>query len=130
MTDPISDMLTRIRNAYAARKPEVLIPYSNFKHNLAKILLSEGWIKNIDVKGEALQKQLLIQLKYLDSGAPALIGIKRVSKPGQRIYKKTREIPRVLGGFGITIVSTPKGLMTDRGARKQKVGGEIICQIW
>ncbi|HEV8601198.1 MAG TPA: 30S ribosomal protein S8 [Patescibacteria group bacterium] len=128
--DPISDMLTRIRNGYSAKKAEVLVPYSKFKHNLAKVMQDEGWINSLEVKQEASSmKNILIQLKYKD-GEAAISGIKRVSKPGQRIYSKNSEIPRSLGGIGTTIVSTSQGLMTDRIARKQKVGGEVVCQIW
>ncbi|MBI4363742.1 MAG: 30S ribosomal protein S8 [Candidatus Doudnabacteria bacterium] len=130
MTDTISDMLTRIRNAQAVKKTEVLMPYSNFKHNLGKLLLEEGWIKSIDVKQEKNRKFLLVGLKYTPNGGPAISGIKRVSKPGQRIYSKNNQIPRVLGGFGTTIISTSRGLMTDKKARTNKVGGEVICQIW
>jgi small subunit ribosomal protein S8 len=130
MTDTISDMLTRIRNALAAKKADVLMPYSKFKHNLAKVLMQEGWIKNIEVKEEGRLKNLLVVLKYDDQGLPTISGLKRVSKPGQRIYADKTAIPKVLGGMGITIVSTSRGLMTDKHARKEKVGGEVICQIW
>jgi small subunit ribosomal protein S8 len=130
MTDTISDMLTRIRNALAAKKADVLMPYSKFKHNLAKVLMQEGWIANIEVKEEGRLKNLLVVLKYDDQGLPTISGLKRVSKPGQRIYADKTAIPKVLGGMGITIVSTSKGLMTDKVARKEKVGGEVICQIW
>lgn len=129
-SDPISDMLTRIRNANSARKTEVEVPYSNFKHSLAKVLHESGWIKNLDMKTEKNLKFLVIQLKYTPEGEPALSGITRVSKPGQRIYRKNSEIPKFMGGLGTVIVSTSKGIMTDEFARKQKIGGEIICQIW
>jgi small subunit ribosomal protein S8 len=139
MTDTISDMLTRIRNGLMARKPEVLLPYSNFKHNLAKVLQLEGWIGNVEMKEAGISahggstfggKTLVLRLKYDEAGLPVISGIKRVSKPGQRIYSNRTEIPKALGGIGTTIVSTSKGLMTDREARKNKVGGEIVCQIW
>lgn len=113
-----------------AKKHEVSMPYSNFKHNLAKVMLNEGWIKNIDTKEEDKVKHLVLALKYDTNGEPIISGIKRVSKPGQRIYAGNKEIPRSLGGIGTTIVSTSKGLMTDKIARQQKVGGEVICQIW
>ena len=136
MTDTISDMLTRIRNALMAQKPEVVLPYSKFKHNLAKVLQIEGWIAKVEVKegtpggsGFAV-KELALTLKYDNSGQPVITGIKRVSKPGQRIYSVRTQIPKALGGFGTTIISTSKGLMTDKEARKQKVGGEVVCQIW
>lgn len=130
MTDTISDMLTRIRNSLMAKKPEVSLPYSKFKHNLAKLLVAEGWLKSVDVKEELGFKTLVLGLKYDQTGEPAISGLKRVSKPGQRIYTGNMEIPRALGGAGVTIVSTSKGLMTDKKARTQHVGGEVICQIW
>ncbi|MBX4187616.1 MAG: 30S ribosomal protein S8 [Candidatus Doudnabacteria bacterium] len=130
MTDTISDMLTRIRNALMAKKPEVSLPYSKFKHNLAKLLVAEGWLKNVDVREEAGLKNLILGLKYDGTGEPSISGLKRISKPGQRIYTRNAEIPRALGGAGITVVSTSRGLMTDKHARTQHVGGEIICQIW
>ena len=127
MTDPISDMLTRIRNALMVKKPETSLPYSKFKHNLGNLLVKEGWLKSLDVKEEAGMKTLVLGLKYADSGEALITGIKRVSKPGQRIYTPNTAIPRALGGAGMTVVSTSKGLMTDRNARSQKVGGEVIC---
>ncbi len=130
MNDTISDMLTRIRNALMVQKSEVVLPYSNFKYSLAKVLQSEGWISKVEVKEEEKNKSLALALKYDQVGQPIITGIKRVSKPGQRIYSGRTEIPKVLGGIGTTIVSTSKGLMTDKEARKQKVGGEIVCQIW
>jgi small subunit ribosomal protein S8 len=130
MSDTISDMLTRIRNALMAKKSEVALPYSNFKHNLAKVLQSEGYIKNVEVKEANGIKSLSLELKYDQSGIPVISGIKRISKPGQRIYSARTQIPRILGGMGTTIISTSKGLMTDSEARKNKIGGEIVCQIW
>ncbi|MBI3952348.1 MAG: 30S ribosomal protein S8 [Candidatus Doudnabacteria bacterium] len=130
MTDTISDMLTRIRNAQAVKKTEVLLPFSNFKFSLGKVLLEEGWIKSLDTKQEGKFKQLSVGLKYSQSGEPVISGVLRVSKPGQRIYSKNSQIPAVQGGFGTTIISTSRGLMTDKKARTSKVGGEIICQIW
>ncbi len=130
MTDTISDMLTRIRNALMVQKSEVVLPYSNFKHNLAKVLQAEGWISKVETKDDDGMKNLVLSLKYDTKGQPMISGIKRVSKPGQRIYSGRTEIPKVLGGMGTTIISTSKGLMTDKEARKQKVGGEIVCQVW
>lgn len=112
------------------KKPDVALPYSKFKSNLAKLLVTEGWLKSADVKEDAGLKTLVLTLKYQDGGDPAITGLKRISKPGQRIYNRNMEIPRALGGAGITVVSTSKGLMTDKNARKQHVGGEIVCQIW
>jgi small subunit ribosomal protein S8 len=128
-TDPISDMLTRIRNALAAQKAELVLPYSKFKHNLAKVLLSEGFISGVnELPGRV--KMLQINLKYDNGGGAVISGLKRVSTPGQRIYLPFAKIPRTNGGFGVTVVSTSKGLLTDKQARKDKMGGEVICQIW
>jgi small subunit ribosomal protein S8 len=113
-----------------AKKADVLMPYSKFKHNLAKVLQKEGWIASLDVVSESRMKMLIIGLKYTQDGMPAITGLKRISKPGQRIYAGNTEIPNVRSGMGITIISTSKGLMTDKIARKEKVGGEVVCQIW
>lgn len=128
-TDPISDMLTRIRNAVAARKADVVLPYSKFKANLAKLLVREGFLTGFE-EGLEPKKILKIQLKYGSDGQELISGIKRISKPGQRIYLSYNKLPRTNSGFGLTIVSTSKGLMTDRQARKEKMGGEVICQVW
>lgn len=127
-TDPIADMLTRIRNASQANKAELVMPYSKLKENLAKLLLAEGFVAGMEVKGTAI-KFLHITLKYA-SGSAVITGIKRVSKPGQRIYLPVDKLPRTNGGFGVTVVSTSKGLLSDREARKQRLGGEVMCQIW
>ena len=128
-TDPISDMLTRIRNALAARKTELVMPYSKFKHNLANVLLSEGFISGVnELPGRV--KMLQLNLKYDGTGSPVITGIKRISTPGQRIYLPVTRIPRTNGGFGITVISTSRGLLTDKQARKDKVGGEVVCQVW
>ncbi len=112
------------------KKPDVSLPYSKFKHNLANLLVKEGWLKTVDVKEDAGLKTLILGIKYSETGDAKITGLQRVSKPGQRIYTGKGEIPRSLGGIGITVVSTSKGLMTDRSARRQQVGGEIVCQIW
>jgi small subunit ribosomal protein S8 len=128
-TDPISDMLTRIRNALAARKSELVMPYSKFKHGLANVLLQEGFISGVnELPGRV--KTLQLNLKYDQNGSPVITGIKRVSTPGQRIYLPVGKIPRTNGGFGVTVVSTSRGLLTDKQARKDRVGGEVVCQIW
>lgn len=128
-TDPISDMLSRIRNAVAAQKSELVLPYSKFKHALAQVLLQEGFISGVnELPGRV--KTLQLNLKYSAEGQPVISGLKRISSPGQRIYVPVAKIPRTNGGFGVTVVSTSKGLLTDKQARKDKVGGEIICQIW
>jgi len=130
-TDPIADMLTRIRNASAAKKAELVLPYSKFKAHLAEVLLKTGFISGSQelISGDN-HKMLQINLKYSDAGESVIAGIKRVSKPGQRIYLSADKLPRTNSGYGVTVVSTSKGLMTDREARKQKVGGEVVCQVW
>jgi small subunit ribosomal protein S8 len=130
-TDPIGDMLTRIRNASAARHEKVLVPASRLKLRIAEVLKEEGYIKDFVVhKDESKQGAITILLKYGPEREPAISDIKRVSKPGLRRYVATGDIPRVLNGMGVAILSTSRGLMVDREARKQKVGGELICTIW
>jgi small subunit ribosomal protein S8 len=128
-TDPISDMLTRIRNAIAAKKDSLVLPYSKFKMSLGKLLLDEGFISGVN-ELDGRHRMLQINLKYSPSGDPVISGVKRVSKPGQRIYLSKDSLPRTNSGLGLTIVSTSKGLMSDRKARKEKVGGEVVCQVW
>ena len=129
MTDPITDMLNQIRNAQAVGKTEVLIPLSRIKNEIATLLVKEGFLGEVKKAMKGKIKALKITLKY-DNGIPAIAGSRRTSKPGQRIYEGFSEIKKVRGGFGISVVSTSKGLMTNKEARKQKLGGEIICQIW
>ena len=130
MTDPIADMLTRIRNAVRASYHTVDIPSSKLKIEITKILKSEGFIRNYRVINEKGQRKLKIFLKYDENGELAIRGLKRVSKPSRRVYEKSKNIPKVLNGFGINIVSTSKGMMTDRQARGMGIGGEIVCSIW
>ena len=130
MTDPIGDMLTRIRNASAARHEKVLIPASRLKVKLAEVLREEGFIKEFVRHEDGVQGAITILLKYSADREPVISDIKRVSKPGLRRYVPTSDIPRVLNGMGIAILSTSKGVMVDREARKQKVGGELICTVW
>jgi len=129
MTDPITDMLNQIKNAEAVGKTEVLVPLSKLKNEIAMILLKEGFVGEIRKAVKGKIKVLKISLKY-DEGMPAITGFKRVSKPGQRIYEGFSKIKKVHGGYGISVVSTSKGLMTNKDARRQKIGGEIICQVW
>lgn len=129
VTDPIADMLTRIRNAIMAGHDGVLVPASKIKLSIAKILKDEGFISDYGVLKGKPQRMLKIQLKYL-GGQPALIGLERVSKPGLRVYVKRDEVPRVYGGLGIAIVSTPKGVLTGREAWQQGLGGELLCYVW
>lgn len=128
-TDPISDMLTRMRNALAAGKQDLVMPYSKFKHNLANLLLAEGFISGVNELPGRI-KMLQINLKYDNGGSPVITGIKRVSSPGQRIYLPVTKIPRTNGGYGVTVISTSRGLVTDKTARKERMGGEVICQVW
>ena len=132
MTDPIADMLTRLRNANTAFHDEVLMPSSKQKEALARILQSEGYITGFEVGNDASRpgRQLKIVLKYTPDRERTISGLRRVSKPGLRVYSKADGVPRVLGGMGISILSTNQGLMTDREARKRRVGGEILCQVW
>lgn len=125
MTDPIADMLTRVRNAIKAGKEEVKIPMSRLKFEVARLLEKEGWVNKVKEKSG----DIIITLKYEESG-PAISHLKRVSKPGCRIYAKYKEMPIVLDNLGIAVISTPKGIMTNRQAKKQKVGGEILCEIY
>ena len=130
MNDPIADMLTRIRNAQIARHEQVLMPASNMKKAIAKILLDEGYIKSVDYIDDGLQGQIKITIKYAQGKQPVIKGLKRISKPGLRVYAKSEEIPKVLGGLGIAIVSTPKGVMSDKEARKAGIGGEVLAYVW
>ncbi len=129
VTDPIADMLVRIKNANMRRHPSVDIPYSKIKEKLAEILLKEGYIAKYEVIGEAPQKFIKIYLKYKGK-VPVIQDMVRVSKPGRRYYVKKEEIPRVLGGLGIAILSTSKGIMTDKEAKALGIGGELICMVW
>ncbi len=130
ITDPIADMLTRIRNANNARHTSVDIPASNMKKAIANILLEEGYIKNVEVIDDNLQGVIRITLKYGENKQKVLTGLKRVSKPGLRSYASKDELPKVLKGLGIAIISTSKGVMTDKEARRQNVGGEVLAFIW
>ncbi len=130
MTDPIADMLTRIRNASNAKHDTVEIPASNEKKAIAKILLAEGYVKNVEYIDDNLQGVIKIALKYGENKERVITGIKRISKPGLRVYSKNEELPKVLNGLGIAIISTSKGVVTDKVARKAGVGGEILCYVW
>ena len=130
MTDPIADMLTRIRNANQMKYKEVEMPTSKIKEGIAAILKDEGFIVDYKVKKSNVQSVLVLTLKYSDKKERIISGLKRISKPGLRVYAKTEEIPTVLNGLGIAIISTSKGLMTDKEARKQSLGGEVLAYIW
>lgn len=130
MTDPIADMLTRIRNANTVGHETVDIPASKIKKSIAGILYSEGYIKGYDVIEDGKQGLIRVQMKYGADKERVISGIKRISKPGLKVYAKKGEIPRVLGGLGIAIISTSKGVITDKDARKSNTGGEVICYVW
>lgn len=127
--DPIADMLVSIKNAQTVKKETVKIPFSKIKFEIAKILQKEGYIDKVEEKGRT-KKFLIISLKYDENKKPAIAGVKKISKPGQRIYKGYQEIKKIKGGYGLAVISTSKGLMTDKEARKQKIGGEVIFEIW
>ena len=130
MTDPIADMLTRIRNANSAGHKTVEVPASKIKKSIAEILMEEGYIKNFEVKEDGKQGVINIEMKYGPENEKVITGIKKISKPGLKVYAKANDVPRVLGGLGIAIISTNKGVMTDKEARKQKIGGEVIAYVW
>lgn len=129
-TDPIADMLTRVRNALIAKHDVVDVPASNMKKSIVQILLSEGYIKGYEIVGNGVQKTIRITLKYGPGREKVIIGLKRISKPGLRVYARKDQVPKVLGGLGVAILSTSRGVMTDREARKQAVGGEVLAYIW
>ena len=130
ITDPIADMLTRIRNAGMARHDTVDVPASKMKTSIAEVLLNEGYIKSFQLIDDGTQGVIRITLKYLPGKEKAITGLRRVSKPGLRVYAGAEELPRVLKGLGIAIISTSKGIMTDRQARKEHVGGEVLAFVW
>lgn len=130
MTDPVSDMLTRIRNANTAHREEISMPSSNLKASIADILKAEGYIRDYLVEPTRPQATLRLALKYSPERERAIAGVRRVSKPGLRVYAKRNEVPRVLGGLGIALISTSHGMMTDREARRRGVGGEVLAYVW
>lgn len=130
ITDPIADMLTRIRNALTAKHEDVLVPASTVKKAIAEILLDEGYIKSYDIREDGVAKYIHIDLKYGPNKQRVITGLKRISKPGLRIYARKDQLPKVLNGLGIAIISTSRGIMTDREVRKQGVGGEVLAYIW
>jgi len=129
-SDPIADMLTRIRNAVRVKQRQVKIPCSKLKKGIAQVLLEEGYIRGYDVIEDGKQGILRIELKYDDQGTAAIQSIRRVSRPGRRIYRKLEDLPRVLNGLGVAIVSTSQGVLSDRRCREKKVGGELICTVY
>lgn len=129
MTDPIADMIIRVKNAFMANKAEVSIPHSKVKEAIAKILEAEGYVESFEVEPTKPQRSINVKLKYVGK-IPAITEVRRMSKPGRRVYSTVKDIPRALGGYGVTIVSTSRGVVTGSQARKMNVGGEILCQIW
>ena len=130
VTDPIADMLTRIRNASQARHKDLSLPSSRVKREIARILVEEGFIESFATQAGAVQELLTVQLKYVEGRTPVVSGLKRISKPGLRVYARKTEIPRVLGGLGLAILSTSHGIMTGSQARKLNLGGEVLCYVW
>jgi len=130
MTDPIADLLTRIRNGCRGRRDQVSLPHSRTKEAIARLLADEGYLRDVEVSGDGVKKSIVLHIRYSDGGDPVLTGIRRISRPGLRRYTSAADAPRVRGGLGISILSTPIGLLSDREARRRKVGGEVICEVW
>ncbi len=130
MTDPIADMLTRVRNASSAMHDEVEIPMSKIKENIARILAEEGYVDGFEIDRDGTHPAIKIRLRYSPERQRAIAGIRRISKPGRRVYRGSSELPRVLGGLGVAIISTSQGVMSDKQARQQKVGGEVLAYVW
>jgi len=130
VSDPISDLLTRIRNAVMVSKSNIEIPHSNLKFELASLLKNEGYVSDVKISGDGTKKLIDIELKYSDEGTPVISGMNRLSKPGNRVYSSFDKLPRNNGGLGTVVVSTSRGLLSDSEARKRKLGGELICEVW
>lgn len=130
MTDPIADMLARIRNAAGAAHEDVLVPASRIKENIARILVEEGYADGYEVVEDGGHPSIRIDLRYSGERDPAIAGLRRISKPGRRVYKGAGDLPRVLGGLGVAIISTSQGVMTDKEARRARVGGEVLAYVW
>lgn len=130
VTDPVADLLTRIRNALQARHAELRIPYSRLKGRIAELLVAEGYLENVEIVPSPVQSEIRIELKYTANQRPVITGLRRVSRPGLRVYRGRDALPRVQGGLGVSVISTSRGVMTDRDARRTGVGGEVVCEIW
>ena len=130
MTDPVADMLTRVRNANQALHDQVLMPASKLKAEIAKLLEAEGYIVGWEESGEGKEKTLLVKLKYDKSRRQVISGLRRISKPGRRVYVDRGEIPKVLGGMGVAVISTSQGLLSGQEARRRGIGGEVLCEVW
>jgi len=130
ISDPIADLLTRIRNAIMVHRASVMAPYSKLKSNVLDVLKREGYIKNFEVVQEGSKKNIIVYLKYADNGAPVISELHRISKPGCRIYNKADQIKPILNGIGVSIITTAQGLLSDRECREKKIGGEVLCEVW
>jgi small subunit ribosomal protein S8 len=130
MTDPVADMLTRIRNANTAFKDEVDVPRSKVKEEIARVLAREGYVQSFRIEGEVPRERIVVEMKYGPERERTISGLKRVSRPGRRVYADHDHLPRVLGGLGVAILSTSQGLLTDRQASRRKIGGEVLCYVW
>lgn len=130
ITDPIADLLTRIRNGLQAGHNDVRIPYSRMKTRIAELLVREGYASDVEVVPGPVTSEIVVKLKYTDNRRPVITGLRRVSRPGLRVYAGRAELPRVQGGLGVAIISTPQGVMTDRDARLARIGGEVLCEVW
>jgi small subunit ribosomal protein S8 len=130
MTDPIADLLTRVRNGHTAKHRTVRVPHSRTKESIVRLLVDAGYLAAFDVEGEGASRELVVELKYDRDGTPAITGLSRISRPGRRVYCGKGDVPRVLGGLGVVILSTPRGIMTGGTSAKQGVGGEVLCSIW
>jgi small subunit ribosomal protein S8 len=128
--DPIADFLTCIRNGLRCRRKDVAVPFSKIKHEIARVLMEEGFISNFQVDGEGTAKRIIVSLKYDDEGVSVIRGLERVSRQSRRVYVPATGIPKVIGGLGVAVVSTSRGVVTDREARRKRVGGEVICRVW
>ncbi len=130
MTDPIADMLARIRNAGMAKHPELVMPASNTKLAIARVLVESGFLEDVRVEAREGRATLVVRMRYGDDGQPLVDGLKRVSRPGRRVYVGHEEIPRVRNGLGVAVISTSKGILSDRAAREASIGGEVLCEVW
>jgi len=130
MTDPIADMLARIRNAGMAKHPELVLPASNTKLAIARVLVESGFLEDVRVEAREGRATLVVRMRYDDEGQPLVDGLKRVSRPGRRVYVGHEELPRVRNGLGVAVISTSKGILSDRAAREASIGGEVLCEVW
>ena len=130
MTDPISDLLTRVRNGSKARRETVDIPWSVIKEAVARVFVDEGYLREVAVTGDGPNKRIRAFIAYTESGAPVLTGLRRVSRPSLRVYRPARKVPVVRNGLGISVISTPEGVLADREARRRNIGGEVLCEVW